>query len=557
MQRIVECVPNFSEGRDRRIIDRISSAIASVPGVSLLDVDPGAATNRTVITFVGEPEAVLEAAYRGIEAASKLIDMTVHHGEHPRLGATDVCPFVPVSGVTMEECIALARSLGQRVGDRLGIPVYLYEYAASRPERRNLADIRAGEYEALASRGGDPFWTPDFGPDHFNPKSGATVIGARDFLIAYNVNLNTRDAKLATKIAQRIREMGFPQRDAEGRIVRDESGSKVMIPGLFEAVKAVGWYIAEYGQAQISINLVNYRVSPPHEVFDACCEIATELGLRVTGSELVGLIPLDALLMAGQHYLARQGRMTGVGEAELVRTAILSLGLSQLNPFDPQEKVIEYRIRKAGPLASLKLSDFIDLTASDAPAPGGGSVAALAGALAAALASMVAGLTYGRKAYLEHNATMDELATRAQALRDRLVALIDLDTEAFDRVMAAMGLPKKSDEQKAAREQAVAEATRGAASVPFETLSLMPEVAGLALTAAKLGNVNLTPDAGVAGLCAALAARGAAYNVRVNLANLAGGDYVEDLKRQTDDLLAQTDALAKEVGAVVEGRLWG
>lgn len=554
--KLIECVPNFSEGRDKATIEAIVAEIRKTPGAELLDVDPGEETNRTVVTFVGGPEAVAEAAFQAIRKASELIDMSKHHGAHPRMGATDVCPFVPVADVTMEECVAIAKAVGERVGRELGVPVYLYEAAASRSERKNLADVRKGEYENLPARVGDPYWTPDFGPNAFNARSGATVVGARDFLIAYNVNLNTRDPKLANKIAQRIREMGFPQRDAEGKIIRDAGGNKVMIPGLFEAVKAVGWFIPEYGLAQISINLVNYQVSPPHEVFDACCEIAADNGLRVTGSELVGLIPLDAMTAAGRHYLAKQGKITGVSEADLVRMAILSLGLDQLAPFDAGQKIIEYRFRKPGRLASLTINGFVDELASDSPAPGGGSVAALAGALAAGLASMVANLTHGRKAYLAHNETMDELAVQAQKLKAKLLDLIDRDTEAFDRVMAAFGLPKKTDEDKAAREAAVQAATKEAAAVPFETLSLMVEAARLAKIAAEFGNTNLTPDAGVAGLCAALAARGAAYNVRVNLDNLTDQIFADRMRADADQLLAEVDAAAGEVRRIIEGRLW-
>jgi len=555
--KLIECVPNFSEGRDKAIIEAICAEIKKVPGAELLDVDPGEETNRTVVTFVGGPEAVAEAAFQAIRKAYELIDMSKHHGAHPRMGATDVCPFVPVAEVTMEECVAVAKIVGERVGRELGIPVYLYEAAAARPERKNLAEVRKGEYESLSARPGDPYWTPDFGPDAFNARSGATVIGARDFLIAYNVNLNTRDPKLANKIAQRIREMGFPQRDAEGKIVRDADGNKVMIPGLFEAVKAVGWYIPEYKQAQISINLVNYKVSPPHEVFDTCCEIAADNGLRVTGSELVGLIPLDAMVQAGRHFLAKQGKITGVSEDDLIQSAILSLGLNQLAPFDPSQKIIEYRFRKPGRLASLTIKGFADELASDSPAPGGGSVAALVGAMSAGLASMVANLTFGRKAYLAHNATMDEVAVKAQDLKAHLLELIDKDTDAFDKVMAAFGLPKKSDEDKAAREAAIQAATKEAASVPFETLRTMADVVKLARIVAEFGNTNLTPDAGVAGLSAALAARGAAYNVRVNLSNLTDQEFADKMRADADKLLAEVDAVAVEVRGIVEDRLWG
>ncbi|MBM3327341.1 MAG: glutamate formimidoyltransferase [Calditrichaeota bacterium] len=556
MPQIVECVPNFSEGRDRRVIDAITAEITKIPGAVLLDVDPGEATNRTVVTFVGVPEAVLEAAFRAIAKAAEVIDMSKHRGEHPRMGATDVCPFIPVANITMDECVALAKRLGERVGSELAIPVYLYEYAASCLERKNLADVRKGEYESLPTRVGDPFWKPDFGPDGFNSRSGATAIGARDFLIAYNVNLNTRDKKNAATIAQRIREQGWPQRDENGKIIRDAEGSPIMTPGAFKAVKAVGWYIEEYRQAQVSINLVNYKVSPPHIVFDECCRLADELGFRVTGSELVGLIPLDAMLQAGCYYLKKQGKITGVGEDELVRMAILSLGLDQLSPFDAQQKIIEYRIRRPGRLVSLPVRQFVEATASDSPAPGGGSVAALCGALAAALVSMVANLTHGRKAYLQHNDMMEAIANRAQDLKARLVELIDRDTEAFDCVMAAMALPKKTDEQKAERDYRIQITTQKAASVPFETLSLMPEIAQLARTAAEIGNTNLTSDAGVAGLAVALAAHGAAYNVFINIQNLNDREYIEKTKTETKTLLAKVDAITAEVKAIVEERLF-
>lgn len=554
--RIVECVPNISEGRDRIVIDAIAGEVTRVPGIALLDVDPGEDTNRTVITFVGEPEAVGEAAFRLIRKAAELIDMSRHHGAHPRMGATDVCPFVPVAGVTMDDCVALAHKVGRRVGEELGIPVYLYEYAATRPERKNLAECRKGEYEGLPSRVGDPYWTPDYGPDVFNPRAGAIAVGARDFLIAWNINLNTRDVKIATRIANRLREKGYRRTDASGKPVRNRDGEYEMEPGLFKAVKAVGWYIEEYRQTQISINLTNYKVSPLQEVFDAACRLADEYGVRVTGSELVGLIPLEAMLQAGRHYLRKAGSITGADEAELVRTAVLSLGLSQLRPFNPDEKIIEYRIRKAGRLASMTLAQFADELASESPAPGGGSVAALCGALAAALASMVAHLTFGRKGFAAYNAEMDELSVRAQDLKARLLALVDEDTEAFNQVMAAMKMPKGTPELEAERDRAMGEATRRAAEVPFRVLTLMPAVAELADAAAVHGNPNLTPDAGVAALCAALAARGAAYNVRVNLKNLPPDDFADRLCTETDRLLKLVEERVSEIRQTVENRLW-
>ncbi len=556
MPSIVECVPNFSEGRDRTIIDAITGEIDKVAGAELLDVDPGEATNRTVVTFAGEPEACLEAGFNFVARAAELIDMSGHKGAHPRMGATDVFPFVPVSGMTMDDCVELARRLGKRVGDELGIPVYLYEYAATRPERKSLADCRIGEYEGLKARVGDHKWTPDFGPGAFNPKSGATAIGARDFLIAWNINLNTRDTRLATRIANRLRERGYGMKDENGRFVRDDEGKVVMVPGKFEGTRAVGWFIDEYRRAQISINVVNYKLSPPHAIFDEACRLAEEFGVRATGSELVGLIPLDAMLLAGRHYLKKQGVITGVSEAEVIHAAVLSMGLEEVAPFDPHEKIIEYRLRRPGLLTSKKITDFMDELASDSPAPGGGSVAALCGALSASLASMVANLTFGKKGYRKYNAEMDALAVRAQELKDKLTDLVDRDTEAFNRVMAAFGLPKKTDEEKAAYEEAVAEATRGAALVPFEVVSMMPEVARLARTVAEKGNVNLTPDAGVSGLTAGLAARGAAYNVRVNLQNLPDDDFTRKLKEDTDRILAEVDEVVKEIRGIIEGRLW-
>ncbi|MFN3821677.1 MAG: glutamate formimidoyltransferase, partial [bacterium] len=517
MNRVVECVPNFSEGRDRWIIDTIVKSIAKVSGVTVLDVDPGEATNRTVVTFVGEPDAVLEGAFQGIATAAQLIDMTRHKGEHPRIGATDVCPFVPISGVTMEDCVELAHRLGKRVGEELGIPVYLYEYAATRPERKSLSEIRKGEYESLPSRVGDPYWTPDYGPDTFNPRSGATVIGARDFLIAYNVNLNTRDKRIAQWIAERIREQGGPLRDRTGAILKDVEGNPIREPGKFPTIRAVGWYIDEYGRAQVSINITNYKLAPPHAVFDECCRLGEEFGVRVTGSELVGLIPLEALLIAGRHYLKKQGRFSGVGEEELVQTAIISLGLNDVAPFDPEQKIIEYRIRKEGDLVGATVRAFVEKTASDLPAPGGGSVAALCGALSAALTAMVANLTYGKKDYLSYNEDMERVGTQAHQLKNALMELVDRDTEAFQEVMKARSLPKATEEQKRERQRAIDEAMLKAAQVPLEVLRTSHQVMNLVEEIILKGNLNLTPDAGVANLNAWTATLGAMYNVLINL----------------------------------------
>lgn len=516
---LVECVPNFSEGRDPTILDAIATSIRGVDGVQLLDVDPGQATNRTVFTLVGTPEAALEAAFRAIRTAAERIDMRKHHGEHARLGATDVCPFVPLDGATMEDCVALARRLGQRVGDELEIPVFLYEAAATRPERRNLATIRAGEYEGLEAKLQDPEWQPDFGPPRFVPRSGATVIGAREFLVAYNVNLNTRDKKLAQDIALDLREAGRNQRGPDGKFVRDRQGVPVKRPGRFRDVKAVGWYIEEYGRAQISINLTNLKVSPLHGVFDAACEEATKRGLRVTGSEIVGLVPRAALLEAGRFFLRKQGRSTGVPESELVHMAVRSLGLDELGTFDPATKVVEYRVRDAAAarLRQSRLDDFVDELSTESAVPGGGSVAAVCGALGAALASMVANLTFApRKAELPLD-SLEALAVEAQEVKESLLAAVDRDAAAFSGVLDAMRMPHKSPEDNATRDAALREATREATAVPLEVLQHCVRVARLAGEAVRHGHRASLSDAGAAALCAAAGAEAAYYNVLINL----------------------------------------
>ncbi len=525
--KLIECVPNFSEGRDRAVIDAITAEIAATQGAVLLDVDPGAATNRTVVTFIGEPAVVEEAAFRSIKKAAAVIDMTRHHGEHPRMGATDVCPFIPVQGATMEDCVAIAKRLGKRVGDELGIPVYLYESAATRPERRSLADIRKGEYEALSEKMKDAAFTPDFGPARFNPEAGATVIGAREFLIAYNVNLNTRDKKLANTIAQALREAGKTKKGADG--------TTTTIPGRFKECRAVGWYIEEFGRAQVSINLTNYKVTPLHEVFDAACEEAAKLGLRVTGSELVGLIPREALLAAGDHYLAKQGKTNGVPEKERVHTAVLSLGLAELAPFDPNLKVIEYRYA-GGPsgLVAMTVRDFADELSSSSPAPGGGSVAALCGSLSASLVAMVAALTWSKTGMESARPGMKALGTEAQGLKDWFLAAVDRDTEAFNAVLAAMRLPKKTPEEIGARAGAVECANQGATKVPLDVLEATLRVLELSIQAVKEGNPNSVSDAGVAGAAALAAAEGAALNVRINAPSLTDRTVAaEYLARQT------------------------
>jgi glutamate formiminotransferase/formiminotetrahydrofolate cyclodeaminase len=531
MQSLIECVPNISEGRDQTIIDQVTSVIEEVDAVRLLDVDPGADTNRTVITFIGPPTQVGEAAFRVVAKAAQLIDMTKHAGAHPRHGATDVCPFVPVRGVTMEDCIELARAVGRRIGEELGIPVYLYEHAASRPDRRNLADVRKGEYEALADKLGTEPWQPDFGPNLWNERtarSGATNVGARGFLVAYNVNLNTRYRKIASDIALDVREAGRAKRDEQGKIVRDENGVKIMVPGSLKAVKAVGWIIPEYDRAQISMNLVDTAVTKPHEAFEEVRAQARKRGVRVTGSELVGLIPETDMLAAGRHYLQQAGQSAGIPRKLIIETAIQSMGLREIAPFDPMEKIIEYQAGLTdGPLVSMTGREFVDELSTDSPAPGGGSVAALCAAQAAALVAMVANLTVGKKKYAAVDERVKEIAVTAQAAKDRFLAAIDDDTAAFNAVLDCFRLPRNSDEQKQTRERAIAAATRRATEVPLTVLEQLPEVLALAAEIAEIGNENSLSDAGVAALTGLAGAEGAYYNVLINLASLRDLDQSE------------------------------
>jgi len=552
MMKLVECVPNFSEGRDMSKIEQITNEIKSVEGVKLLDVDPGKDTNRTVVTFIGSPESVLEAAYKAIARAAEVIDMRKHKGAHARMGATDVCPFVPVSGVTMEDCAELARKLGKRVGEELGIPVYLYEEAATRPERKNLANIRAGEYEGLPEKLKDPEWKPDFGPAEFNAKSGATVIGAREFLIAFNVNLNTRDTKIAREIAFTIREKGRLKRDENGKVVRDENGKALRVPGKFKACKAVGWYMEDFGRAQISMNLVNYKITPPHIVFDECCRLAEKLGVRVTGSELVGLIPLEAMLQAGRHYLKKQGKTTGVPESELVHIAVLSMGMDDLYKFEPEKKIIEYQFRREDTLEKMPIDKFSDLLSTDAPAPGGGSVAALCGALSAALSSMVAALTFGKEGYEDVFEEMEEIGVEAQRLKDAFLADITRDTESFNRLMDAMRLPKKTDEDKKVRAEAIEEATKEATLVPLSVLEQALEVSKLALRLATKSNRNSISDAGVAASTARSAAIGAFLNVKINLPGINDEAFKKETLKKAEELKEETIRIADEALKKVE-----
>ncbi|GJM43964.1 MAG: hypothetical protein DHS20C21_08060 [Gemmatimonadota bacterium] len=555
MQQIVECVPNFSEGRDQDKISAITSRIRSVPGVTLLDVDPGADTNRTVVTMVGAPDDVLEAAFRAIQEAARVIDMRQHRGAHARMGATDVCPFVPVRGLTMDDCAELARRLGKRVGEELEIPVYLYEHAARKPEWRNLANVRAGEYEGLAARDGQADWAPDFGPARFNAASGATAIGAREFLIAYNVNLNTRSKPLAHDIALDIRERGRRMRDADGVAIRDESGGFAMQPGRFRECKAVGWYIPEYGAAQISINLTNYHITSMQDVFDAIEEGAHRRGLRVTGSEIVGLVPLKAIRDAGIHYLTRQGLSAGVPEAELIHTAVRSLGLDDLDAFDPREKIIEYRLRRDGMLADRTVADFADELSSSSPAPGGGSVASLLGSLSAALSAMVASLTVGKKGYEEHEQSMKDVGLEAQSLKDAFREDIDRDTDSFNDLYAAMKMKRKTPQEIAARDAAMLAATKAATEIPLGVLERTVRAAELAAIVARDGNRNSLSDAGVAALAAQGCAEGAYYNVLINLDGLPDPGWAAKIRARATQALAEVGSITRKVGDDVRGAL--
>ena len=556
--QIVECVPNISEGRRKEVYDAVAAAAASVSEVTLLNVDPGWDTNRTVITFVGAPDAVLEAAFRLVKKGIELIDMSVHRGAHPRIGAVDVVPFIPVANVSMEECAELARKLGERVGRELSVPVYLYEYAASTPERRNLADVREGEYEGAAKKLADPRWKPDFGPAEFVARSGAVVIGARKFLVAYNVNINTLDKRLANRVAFDVRERGRMKRDAEDNPLLDEQGQPVWEPGLLKSVKAVGWVIPEFGCAQISINLTDLDTTPLHVAFDTCEERAHERGLRVTGSEIVGLVPRQVLLDAGRHYLAKMGRPTGFPESTLIHIAIRTLGLNEVKPFDPKERVIEYRLaaNTQPRLAGLTLRQFVDELSDESPAPGGGSVSALAGSMAAGLAAMVAVLSHTKKGFEAKQQELDRIAARAQELKDQLLWAVDADTAAFDEVINAMRMPKSTPEEAATRDKAIAEATVGAATVPLTVVEVCPELIELNREVAKIGLQASLSDAGVGVQMARAAAAGAYQNVCINLGGLAANDERKAaLLERADRAWARTRELHAAGEEEILGRL--
>ncbi len=560
MQKLIECVPNFSEGRDLNIIRQITAAIEAVDGVSLLDVDPGASTNRTVVTLVGSPEAAVEAAFRGIQKAAELIDMRKQTGAHPRMGATDVCPFIPVSDVSWEEAIACANQLGQRVGDELKIPVYLYEKAAKDPARSNLSIIRAGEYEGFFEKIKQPAWKPDFGPAALPEKAGATVIGARDFLVAYNVNLNTKAVRRANAVAFDVRENGRVKTEdgtPSGKPVLDANGQPVRIPGMLKHVKAIGWYVEEYGIAQISMNLTNIEATPLHAAFDACNEAAAKRGMRVTGSEVVGLLPKKCLLDAGRYFLRKQGWSEGAAEEELIDLAVRSMGLSELKPFDPKEKIIEFKIEAASQksLVKLNLRQFCNETLSDSPAPGGGSVAALMGALGASLGGMVANLSAGKRGWDEKLPYFSEWAVKGQQLKDDLLFLVDEDTAAFNKVMAAFGLPKDSAEEKAARSKAIQKANQYAAEIPLKVMETAGRTYDLLAEMAEKGNPASISDVGVGLLATRACIDGAAMNVRINLSGLKDEKVKATLQEKMERLAAESEARYQSSRQTVENKL--
>lgn len=560
MQKLIECVPNFSEGRDLTVIKQITAAIETVGGVSLLDVDPGASTNRTVVTFVGSPEAVVEGAFRGIQKAAELIDMRRQKGAHPRMGATDVCPFIPVSGVSWEEAIECAKSLGKRVAEELKIPVYLYEKAASDPARSNLSIIRAGEYEGFFEKIKQPAWKPDFGPAVFNERFGATVIGARDFLVAYNVNLNTRSVRRANAVAFDVRENGRVKTEdgtPNGKKVLDENGEPVRIPGMLQHVKAIGWYVEEYGIAQVSMNLTNISETPLHAAFDACSEAAAQRGMRATGSEVVGMLPKKCLVEAGKYYLRKQKWSEGVAEEELIELAIRSMGLSELKPFDPKEKVIEYKIESAAgkSLVKMNLRQFCNETLSDSPAPGGGSVAALMGALGASLGGMVANLSAGKRGWEEQLEFFSDCAVRGQRLKDELLSLVDEDAAAFNKVMAAFALPKDSAEEKAARSKAIQAANQSAAEVPLKVMETGCRSYELLAQMAQKGNPASISDVGVGLLATRACVEGAAMNVRINLSGLKDEKLKSALQEKMQKLLVDSEDRYKNAREIVESKL--
>jgi len=603
VKKVIECVPNFSEGRDLTIIKQITDVIESVQGIRLLDVDPGESTNRTVVTFVGGPEEVKEAAFRAVQKAAELIDMSKHKGEHSRFGATDVCPFVPVANATMEECAEIARQVGQRIGDELGIPVYLYEHAARTPQRRNLADIRAGEYEGLPARLAKPEWKPDFGPAAFNAKSGATAVGAREFLIAYNINLNTTDRRYANEIAYEIRQRGRWKRVGnvepfyyKGKVVYFEEGKyadgnsdfvagsfdelaayykenygadlseryqsigldpdnligrPVYKDGMFTHLKGIGWYVEDYQCAQVSINLTNFKITPAHDVLEAAREMAVKRGIVITGSEVVGVVPFDAMKQSGQFYLRRMQKSTGIPARDIVTTAVQAMGLTDVSEFDIDKKVIGMPAHDS-PLVSMKVADFVDEVSRDTPAPGGGSIAALAGALGSALVSMVANLSVGKGEFDPKYDELCQLAEKAQAAKDALIRAVDEDTEAFNEVIAGLRMAKDTAEQQALRSKAIQAGYKLAAEVPLQTAKQCRQVLDLCQAAANVGNNAVMSDAGVGALMAFAGVQGAMHNVRINLTSIKDEAFVSQMNAALGELFAESKAICEAIQQQVE-----
>lgn len=562
MKQLIECVPNFSEGRDLNIIKQITDAIESVEGIKLLDVDPGAATNRTVVTLVGEPEPVLEAAIRGMKKAKELIDMRKHKGAHPRFGATDVCPLVPVANISMEETVQWSHKLAERAGKELNYPIYCYENAARIDERKNLAVVRSGEYEALSKKLTEKRWEPDFGPAIFVPETGATAIGARDFLVAFNVNLNTTSTRRANSIAFDVRERGRVKREGNpitGKPVLDEKGNKVMIPGSLKAVKAIGWYIEEYGIAQISMNLTNISITSVHEAFDEVCKRATARGIRVTGSELVGVIPLNAMLDAGKYFLWKQKRSVGVSDDELIKIAVKSMGLDDLKPFNPRENIIEYLLEDTDKkeLVDMDLTAFANETASESPAPGGGSISAYVGALGVSLGTMVANLSSHKAGWDERWEEFSEYAEAGQALKKQLLFLVDEDTRAFNKIMDAFKLPKSSETEKEKRKQAIQDALKYAIEVPFKVMETSLKSMEIMKAMAEIGNPNSVSDAGVGALCARTAVMGAYLNVKINASGLNDKAFVDEMLSKGNQIEKQAQELETEILKITNQKIEG
>lgn len=559
-KQLIECVPNFSEGRDMKIIDQITAEIESVEGVKLLDVDPGKATNRTVVTFVGEPQPVIEAAAKAIKKAAELIDMSKHKGEHPRMGATDVCPLIPIANISMDEVVKYAHELGKMVGESIDIPFYMYENAATKPEWKNLATVRSGEYEALQDKLTKAEWKPDYGPAVFNAKAGATAIGARDFLVAYNINLNTTSVRRANSVAFDVREAGRVKREGDkvnGKVLKDELGNAVRQPGKLKAVKGIGWYIEEYGVAQISMNLTNISITSLHEAFEAVCDSAQERGLRVTGSELVGLVPLKVMLDAGRHFLRKQRRSLGVAESEIIKIAVKTLGLDELSPFDPEKKIIEYVLAndQKDPLLEMDLKAFADETASESPAPGGGSISAYVGALGISLGTMVANLSSNRRVWDDRWEEFGDWAEKGQVIKEKLLKLVDEDTRSFNAIIQAIRLPKSSEEEKTQRHQAIQDATKYAIEVPFTVMQASLDSFEVIKAMADFGNPNSVTDAGVGALCARAAVHGAYMNVQINTMDLEDKTFVADILKKGKVMTEQADALEAEIRATVNSKI--